>query len=78
MVLWKVALPTIRFFGGNTMSAKMQHCFWCGAELGVYEGRWRELEACGERECQRELIAAYRAEEDERRFAAEQDHYERY
>jgi predicted RNA-binding Zn-ribbon protein involved in translation (DUF1610 family) len=62
------------------MKAKMQHCFWCGAELGVYEhhAQLDGPEACGERECQRELMAELRDQEEARRMRAEEDHFERY
>lgn len=43
--------------------AKLQHCFYCGEELGVYVA-WDNLEACGKRECQRELQGAFREERD--------------
>jgi hypothetical protein len=60
------------------MGAKMQHCFWCGAELGIYEHYRGDIEACSQPECQREMRAAYRAEEEERQYRAERDHFERY
>ena len=48
------------------MKARMQHCFWCGDELGVYEhhSQFDGPEACGKRECQRELMAELRAQEE--------------
>jgi hypothetical protein len=42
------------------MATRMQHCAWCGAELGVYEGRYDEPESCGRSECNREVNAMYR------------------
>lgn len=36
---------------------KMQHCFNCGAELGVYVDS-DPLDCCGKLECQREASAA--------------------
>jgi len=56
----------------------MQHCFWCGEELGMGESRYGDIEACGKRECQRELMAAYREQEMDARARAEEDNYERY
>lgn len=44
--------------------AKMQHCFNCGEELGLYVA-WDNLEACGKSACQRELQDAFRAEREE-------------
>jgi hypothetical protein len=57
---------------------KMQHCFWCGAELGVYVGYYRDIEVCGKPECVREARAAERQEREEAQFSAEQDDYGRY
>jgi hypothetical protein len=59
-------------------NAKMQHCFWCGAELGVYESYPGDVEACGNAVCQREMRAEYRAMEDEKRERAAEDNYDRY
>jgi len=57
---------------------RMQHCCWCGEELGVYASYPGDIEACGKAECQREARAESRARDDEARYAAEQDNYERY
>jgi len=57
---------------------KMQRCFNCGAELGVYENYYGDIEACGERECQRAMNDAYREREEGVREAAESDDYSRY
>lgn len=43
----------------------MQHCFNCGAELGEYVHYHGDIECCGERECQREMHAAYREQREE-------------
>lgn len=45
--------------------AKMQHCFNCGEELGVYVHEWRDIECCGKHECQRELRNALAQEREE-------------
>lgn len=61
------------------MSApRMQHCFYCGEELGVYRHFPEDIESCGKSECQREMNKAYREREAEVREAAENDNYDRY
>lgn len=57
---------------------RMQHCSYCGKELGVYEKPWRERDTCGERECEREARADERAEREQAMFDAERDDYGRY
>jgi hypothetical protein len=59
------------------MPKRMQHCFYCGAELGVYDN-FGEPDACGERICQRELRYCYQSERAERRAKADDDDYNRY
>jgi hypothetical protein len=44
---------------------KMQYCFNCGAELGVYQHYHGDIEHCGARECAREAQNSYRAEREE-------------
>lgn len=44
---------------------KMQHCFYCGEELGVYEPFGNYLDTCGSPECEREARAAEAAEREE-------------
>lgn len=44
---------------------KMQHCFNCGAELGVYDRLPGDHDTCGAPECEREARDAYVAERDE-------------
>jgi hypothetical protein len=56
----------------------MQHCFYCGEELGVYEKLARDYDTCGARECEREARDAYAADDDNARYEAERDGYERY
>lgn len=41
------------------MAKRMQHCAWCGEELGVYDGRYDEPESCGAPECNREVRGMY-------------------
>jgi hypothetical protein len=55
---------------------KMQHCFWCGEELGVYDSR--ETETCGKSECNREARRMDEADRYERHYRAEEDDYDRY
>ena len=54
------------------MTAKMRHCFNCGAELGVMS-HWEfdPLDTCGKTECEREASFA-RERERERQDAHEQ------
>jgi hypothetical protein len=44
---------------------KMQHCCYCGAELGIYEKYHGDLDTCGARECEREMHSMLQAERDE-------------
>ena len=47
-------------------TAKMRHCFNCGAELGVFENRhYDRLDTCGAQECEREVRDMIRAEREE-------------
>lgn len=60
------------------MSKKMQYCFNCGKELGIYEKSYGEIDTCGERECER-AAREYQAEVDaDAEDRAERDHYVRY
>ena len=58
---------------------KMQHCFNCGEEIGIYV-RYigDEPECCGKAECLRELRHQMAAEMADRRDRADEDGYERY
>lgn len=58
---------------------RMQFCFNCGDELGVYK-RYAgdEPECCGKRECMRELRDTRAAEREDRRRRAEDDDYRYY
>lgn len=48
------------------MTAKMRHCWFCGAELGVIENRnYDRMDTCGSRECDREVREVSQAERDE-------------
>ncbi len=44
---------------------KMQHCFNCGEELGVYVHYVHDIECCGAQECNREMQNIYQQERDE-------------
>lgn len=57
---------------------KMQHCFNCGAELGIYRSYYGEIETCEQPECQREMRNWYADKEASAREAAEDDDYSRY
>jgi hypothetical protein len=59
--------------------AKMQHCFNCGDELGVYAAYYGDgPECCGKQECTRELRYAQQSDRDNRANEAAQDDYSRY
>ena len=60
------------------MAPKMQHCFNCGEECGVFDNHWRDLVTCGKRECEREARYQYQCEEADARERAESDNYDRY
>lgn len=45
-------------------TAKMRHCFNCGAELGFYS-EYHPLDTCGKQECERAARKAMQQEEDE-------------
>jgi len=57
---------------------KMQHCEWCGKELGIYISRWNEPESCGKQECEREIRRMVYQHEYDREERAREDHFERY
>lgn len=44
---------------------KMQYCFNCGEELGVYVAYYGDLQNCGKSECMRAERDAYQAEREE-------------
>lgn len=46
------------------MTAKMRHCFNCGAELGVYAD-YEPLDTCGSPQCEREAMNAFREERED-------------
>lgn len=58
----------------------IRHCENCGRDLGGEVEKWYgdDMVTCGERECQREANYDAQARQDDRRHAAEDDHYERY
>ena len=56
------------------MAKKMQYCFSCGVELGIYHMPFGEWDSCGKKECDQ-----FRRDTDEEvRSEAEKDHYDRY
>lgn len=60
------------------MAKKMQRCFYCGEDLGVFEawpGDWLD---CGKPECAREARYQQQADEAEARERAAEDNFERY
>lgn len=47
-------------------TAKMRHCWNCGAEMGVIESKYYDRsDTCGKTECEREARDQARAERDE-------------
>lgn len=44
---------------------KMQHCAFCGEELGVYAKPIGEQDTCGRRECERDAREQAQAEREE-------------
>lgn len=60
------------------MSKKMQHCFNCGKELGIYDHCPGDIETCGSSECEREARNCERERSDQLREDAASDNYERY
>ena len=57
---------------------KMQHCFWCGEELGIYDNFGWRFEHCQNQKCAEEARHAELSEQEELRHRAEDDEYERY
>lgn len=57
---------------------RMQHCFWCGEELGVYDSYPGDIEHCGKPECAREARYAIQEQNADARARAEEDHFDRY
>ena len=61
------------------MSApKMQHCFNCGEELGVFQSWPGDMPTCGKQECDREAREVYRGQQEEAEERAREDGYSRY
>lgn len=59
------------------MVKRMQRCFNCGEELGVYDN-FGELDHCGKPDCSREFRYMIECERADRRAAAEDDDFNRY
>ena len=60
------------------LGERMQHCFNCGEEVGIFRAYSGDIIACGKPECLREERDAYRAREEEAQERAREDGYERY
>jgi hypothetical protein len=60
------------------MSKRMQYCYACGKELGVYYLGSGEFDTRGNTECSKILREDMRASRDERQCEAERDDYQRY
>lgn len=58
--------------------ARMQHCFNCGEELGIYEAYYGDLQTCESRECNDAARDQERFEQQERQERAIEDNFERY
>lgn len=57
---------------------RMQHCFWCGEELGVYDSYPGAIECCGKPECSREARHAQQELDADARDRASDDNFDRY
>jgi len=57
---------------------KMQQCFNCGKELGVYYSWPGDIQTCGERDCEREARKEQQERDDIAKDNARRDNYERY
>jgi hypothetical protein len=57
---------------------RVQHCFNCGEELGVFESWPGDLPTCGKCECDREARDCYAAQQEEVEDRARDDGYSRY
>jgi hypothetical protein len=57
---------------------RMQHCYFCGEELGVYDKPYGARDTCGKRECEREATYDEQAERADARYRAEQDDFGAY
>lgn len=60
------------------MAKRMQHCFWCGEELGVYDSYPGDIQCCGAPGCNAEYRHEMQAREADARDAAAEDNYDRY
>ncbi len=60
------------------MAKRMQHCFWCGEKLGVYETWPGDVDHCHKQECSRQARYALQEQDADARDRADQDNYERY
>lgn len=57
---------------------RMQHCFWCGEELGIHDHYHGDIEHCSAGECARQARYAMQEQEAEARSRADEDSYDRY
>ena len=55
-------------------NAKMQHCDFCGAELGVYVKYHGDIDTCGAPECERYARDSEREERDEAHAQLDHEH----
>ena len=44
--------------------AKLRHCWYCGADIGVYAD-YDRMDTCGKQECERAVRDAFAAEREE-------------
>lgn len=55
-------------------AAKMRHCWFCGAELGVLSRKdWMPGDTCGKPECDREARLQAQADRDEEHERLDRD-----
>jgi hypothetical protein len=62
----------------TTKKPRRAHCIGCGVDLGPSTSCFREIESCGEPECDREARDTDRAEREDAQERAREDDWGRY
>lgn len=52
---------------------KMQHCWNCGKELGIYVAYYGDRDTCGDKECSREARIDEQAEREQEHEQLDRD-----
>jgi hypothetical protein len=60
------------------MATRMQHCFNCGAQVGVFQAWPGDVIDCGKRECASEAQATCRERDEDAMERAREDDFDRY